>query len=157
MHILPEIAEKYKALAEIANAVIQSKGEDICWDNTINENLTVIGVDTNRVVWEFKVQRSHCNLLGSLHGGCVATIIDVCSSFSLLTFDGKEKWKYVGVSTDLAISYMRGISAGGLARIECNIQRVGKNMANIHTSIYDEKNNLCYTGSHTKFCIDSKM
>ncbi|KAI9019184.1 HotDog domain-containing protein [Phycomyces nitens] len=157
MYILPEIAEKYPTLAEFAAAVVRNRNEDHCWDNTINENLTAVKADTNKLTWEFKVQKSHCNMLGSLHGGCVATLIDVCSTCTILTYEGKSKWKTVGVSTDLSISYIRGISPGSVARIECEVQRVGKTMANIYTTIYDERNNLCYTGSHTKFCVDSKM
>lgn len=70
---------------------------------------------------------------------------------------GKRKWKLIGVSTDLGVSYMRGIPAGGKARLECDVQRVGKTLANIYTKVYDEAGNLCYAGSHTKYCIDANL
>jgi acyl-coenzyme A thioesterase 13 len=94
--------------------------------------------------------------LRNLHGGCVATLIDICSSFAILVSSGKP-WYMVGVSTDLSVAYLRGVTAGETIRIECEVQRVGKTLANMFTRIYDSENRLCYSGSHTKFNIDSKL
>lgn len=98
----------------------------------------------------------HFNRLGNLHGGCVATLIDICSSFAILVTTGKP-WSLIGISTDLSVAYLRGVPAGEVIRIECDVQRVGKTLANIFTRVYDSENRLCYSGSHTKFNIDSRL
>lgn len=51
------------------------------------------------------------NRLGNLHGGCVATLIDICSSFSIIVGSGKS-WNLIGISTDLSVAYLRGIAEG---------------------------------------------
>lgn len=68
-----------------------------------------------------------------------------------------KQWQLIGISTDLSISYLRGIAQGETLRIVCEVHRVGKTLANIFTKIYDSQNRLCYTGSHTKFNIDSRL
>ena len=82
---------------------------------------------------------------------------DLDQPMLLIQLIGKRKWKLIGVSTDLGVSYMRGIPAGRKARLECDVQRVGKTLANIYTKVYDEDGNLCYAGSHTKYCIDANL
>lgn len=80
----------------------------------------------------------------------------MCSSVALLVAGGKQ-WQIIGISTDLSISYLRGIAQGETIQIVCEVQRVGKTLASIYTKIYDAQNRLCYTGSHTKFNIDSRL
>jgi uncharacterized protein (TIGR00369 family) len=94
--------------------------------------------------------------LGNLHGGCVATLIDICSSFAIFVAEGKT-WNLAGVSTDLSVSYLRGVPEGETITLVCEVARVGKALANIHTKVYDNENRLCYAGTHTKFNIDSRM
>lgn len=84
-------------------------------------------------------------------------MIDLASSFAILVYDGKTKWKRMGVSTDLSVNYMLGVPAGENVKVECITQRVGKNLANVYTIIYNEAGKICYTGSHTKFSIDSRL
>jgi uncharacterized protein (TIGR00369 family) len=94
--------------------------------------------------------------LGNLHGGCVATLIDICSTFAIFVAEGKT-WNLGGVSTDLSVSYLRGVPEGETITLVCDVARVGKALANIHTKVYDNENRLCYAGTHTKFNIDSRM
>lgn len=94
--------------------------------------------------------------LGNIHGGCVATLIDICSSFAIIVGSGKP-WQLIGISTDLSVQYLRGVAEGETLRIVCDVQRVGKTLANIFTRIYDSQGRLCYSGSHTKFNIDSRL
>lgn len=69
----------------------------------------------------------------------------------------KSQWGTIGVSTDLSISYMLAIPAGSKARLECDVQRVGKKLSYIYTKVFDESGRICYSGSHTKFNIDAKL
>ncbi|KAI8997145.1 HotDog domain-containing protein [Pilobolus umbonatus] len=126
-----------------------------CWE-TYLDDMTAIEASENQMVWEFKVEPHHCNITNNMHGGCVATLIDMCSSFTLVTA-ADRRWKYVGVSTDLSINYLQGVSVDEVIRIVCDVHREGKMLAYIYTKIYNKKGELCYTGSHTKFNIDSKV
>ncbi|CAO3591312.1 unnamed protein product [Absidia cylindrospora] len=127
----PAFADTYPQLYEMI--AFFDKSQTVCWDNAISKDLVLVKIAPGRLVWEMEVRESHCNQLGNLHGGCVATLIDVCTSFATLVHEGKTKWKTMGVSTDLSVSYILGVPAGETIQIECNVQRVGKNLANIST------------------------
>ncbi|KAI7892310.1 HotDog domain-containing protein [Mucor mucedo] len=157
MKIAPHIAEKFPRLLEAVNFTVGSReGGSVSWENNVSESLSIVDAETDKLTWEFKIEHHHCNQLSNLHGGCVATLIDMCSSVALLVAGGKQ-WQIIGISTDLSISYLRGIAEGETIHIVCEVQRVGKTLASIYTKIYDGQNRLSYTGSHTKFNIDSRL
>ncbi|KAI9244302.1 HotDog domain-containing protein [Phascolomyces articulosus] len=157
MKITAEAAKKYPALEELVSLYSSRQQKSVFWEDKVHAELEIVDALPNKLIWEFKVEEKHCNQLGNIHGGCVATIIDICSSFAILTYEGKGGWSLIGVSTDLAVSYMSGIAAGQTCRLECDVQRVGKTLANIYTTVYNEDGKLCYSGSHTKYCIDSRL
>lgn len=66
-------------------------------------------------------------------------------------------WRSPGISTELAVSYIAGAPEGAKLRVENELLRSGKTLANLYTKVYDETGRLCYTGTHTKFCLDSKL
>ncbi|KAI8360882.1 HotDog domain-containing protein [Choanephora cucurbitarum] len=148
MKIAKEVAKKCPRLELYATSFFTKSKDDLAsWDDSIASTLSL----------EFVVEQSHCNLLSRLHGGCVATLIDVCSSFAIMVSSGRHQWEMIGVSSDLSVTYMSGAAVGQVVRIECETQRVGKNLANIYTKIYDQQNRVCYSGSHTKFNIVPRM
>ncbi|KAI9496179.1 HotDog domain-containing protein [Zychaea mexicana] len=157
MKISTEAAQKYPALEEMVQWYSRRMEKTVFWEDKVHAELEIVEALPNKLIWNFNVTEKHCNQLGNIHGGCVATIIDICSSFAILTYEGKGGWKLIGVSTDLAVSYMSGIAAGQTARLECEVQRVGKSLANIYTKVYNDQGKLCYSGSHTKYSIDSRL
>ncbi|KAI8074285.1 HotDog domain-containing protein [Gilbertella persicaria] len=158
MKLLDSIAQEYPRLSDMVQHYAREKPTGpFCWEDYVGPNLRIIAAEPDKLTWEFKVDEQHCNSLGNLHGGCVATLIDICSSFAILVSSNKRQWQLIGISTDLSIAYLSGVAKDNVLRIECEIQRVGKTLANIFTKIYDQDNRLCYTGSHTKFNIDSRL
>ncbi|KAI8370320.1 HotDog domain-containing protein [Radiomyces spectabilis] len=157
MQIASHVVHKYPALKEHCDIYSNRKAKHVFWEDQVAHSLSIVDAAPNKLIWEFTVEEIHCNQLGNLHGGCVATIIDICSSFAILVHEGKAKWSLIGVSTDLSVSYMRGVPEGVTIRLECEVQRVGKTLANIYTKVYDDHGNICYSGSHSKYCIDSRL
>ncbi|GAA5797085.1 HotDog domain-containing protein [Helicostylum pulchrum] len=156
MKITQDISERYPKLLETVDYYNRTTIQrPVFWEDNVG-GLSIVEAVTDRLTWEFLVEESHCNQLGNLHGGCVATLIDICSSFSIIVGSGKP-WNLIGVSTDLSVAYLRGISEGETIRIVCEVQRVGKVLSNIFTRIYDSEGRLSYSGSHTKFNIDSRL
>ncbi|GAA5809834.1 hypothetical protein MFLAVUS_003249 [Mucor flavus] len=125
----------------------------VFWEDNVR-GLNIVEAVPDKLTWEFFSRGA--TLLGNLHGGCVATLIDICSSFSIIVGSGKP-WNLIGISTDLSVAYLRGIAEGETIRIVCEVQRVGKTLSNIFTRIYDSEGRLSYSGSHTKFNIDSRL
>ncbi|KAG2204192.1 hypothetical protein INT46_006076 [Mucor plumbeus] len=156
MKITKDAATSYPRLQDMVDYYNQKADGPTFWEHSVEKHLSIIAAKPNVLSWEFKVEEFHCNQLGNLHGGCVATLIDICSSFAVLVGTGK-KWELIGVSTDLSVAYLSGVAEGDVIRLDCEVQRVGKNLANIFTRVYDQKNRLCYSGSHTKYNIDSRL
>ncbi|KAI8143650.1 HotDog domain-containing protein [Fennellomyces sp. T-0311] len=158
MRINPSVGEKYPLLQEMVTNYAERNKTKIFWEDKVQGELTLVNAVPNKLTWEFEVKDKHCNMLKNIHGGCVATIIDICSSFAIMVYEGKHKWKFVGVSTELSVNYLAGMSPGQTARLECEVQRVGKSLGNIYTRVYNnEDDKLCYTSSHAKYRVDSRL
>ncbi|KAG2217926.1 hypothetical protein INT45_012589 [Circinella minor] len=142
-----KVAQNYPALKKLVESYSSRKEKSVFWEDKVLGESNIIDALLNRLIWE----------LGNIHGGCVATLIDICSSLAILTYEGKGGWFFVGVSTDLTVSYMSGIAAGQTCRLECDVQRVGQSLANIYIKVYNKDGKFCYSRSHTKYCIDSKL
>ncbi|KAI7901431.1 HotDog domain-containing protein [Cokeromyces recurvatus] len=158
MKLDEKIAKRYPKLEEAVNYYGgKHDKQHLFWEDNVGNELSIVAAEPNKLTWEFAVKENHCNQLGNLHGGCVATLIDICSSYAILVATSHKPWNLIGISTDLSVAYLRGISEGEIIRIVCEVQRVGSTLSNIFTRIYDQENRLCYSGSHTKFNIDSRL
>lgn len=60
----------------------------------------MISASEGRVKIEFQVAEEHLNPMGTLHGGCTATLVDIVTSTALLATEKANP----GVSVDLCIS-----------------------------------------------------
>ncbi|KAI8880938.1 Thioesterase/thiol ester dehydrase-isomerase [Backusella circina FSU 941] len=155
MKITDAIAEKYPKLLENTTYYNMSE-KPTFWEDLLSKQMSIVAAEPDKLTWKFTVKDQHCNHMNNLHGGCVATLIDICSSFAVLVATGKE-WSLIGISTDLSVSYLRGVPEGEEITIVCDVLRVGTALGNIHTKIYNKKGELCFAGSHTKYCIDSRL
>lgn len=70
--------------------------------------MKVISAGDGKCDVEMKVEEEHTNILGTLHGGCTATLVDVISSYALLTHpklvENIEAFPNSGVSVDIHLS-----------------------------------------------------
>ncbi|CAO3630381.1 unnamed protein product [Cunninghamella blakesleeana] len=155
MKIAKKVARDHPDLEDLANLYARRVGKvPEFYEDFVSPYLTMVYSENDLLVWEFEVKDIHCNRMGSLHGGCAATIIDICSSFAILVHEGKHRWDLIGISSVLQVSYVRGVASGEKIRLECEVQKMGKNLGNIHTKVYDSNDELLYFGPHTKYCID---
>ncbi|CAL52417.1 Phenylacetic acid degradation-related domain [Ostreococcus tauri] len=96
---------------------------------------------------ELTVTAELTNRFGTLHGGCVATIVDVLTTVALLTLTDRG-----GVSTDLSCSYVAPAVLGERVRVECEVIRAGRTLAWMECAIKRiSDNSVLATGKHTKF------
>jgi len=73
-------------------------------------DLRVDKIDTKngRVTCTMPVTAGVQNAYGTLHGGCVATLVDVVGTMALLAANPKKP----GVSVDMSVSYVSAAKAG---------------------------------------------
>lgn len=103
-----------------------------------------------------KVTPECCNIIGSLHGGFMSTMFDHLSTLALNSHflaDGKEV--PASVSIDLSMTYISGVKDGQRIRMETEALRVGRKMAFLTASIYNQDKNdeLVAIGKHTKYIL----
>lgn len=172
MQIEKKVGEAYPELDSMIKTFQRVPGS--AFEQIYEDGLTVIAAEPNKLTWQFIVEDKHTNRFkknlfeiestpanfffryGNLHGGLVATLIDMCSSFALKLSKGVQ-WELIGVSTNMSIAYMKGVAPGNKIKLVSEVEHVGRTLANIYTKIYNEQGQLCYSGSHSKFNNAAKL
>ncbi|KAA8650624.1 hypothetical protein EYZ11_002753 [Aspergillus tanneri] len=108
-----------------------------------------------RVSFLFKVSPGMCNLFGSLHGGCAATLIDNLSTTILMGVSKPGYFSIGGVSRNLRVTYLRPVPLDTEARLVCEVVQVGRRLAFLKAEISRVDNgDLCIVGEHEKVNTD---
>jgi acyl-coenzyme A thioesterase PaaI-like protein len=94
------------------NNVLQAinDGYTSSFQSSFQDCLKAVRVEKRGVVFEFTVKEEHCNRYRTLHGGCIATLIDLCTSIgaSVVT----KTLIQMDVSIDLQVSFLVSTSGG---------------------------------------------
>eukprot|EP00891_Asterochloris_glomerata_P004867 jgi/Astpho2/4867/gw1.00069.118.1_t len=91
------------------------------------------------------------NRYGTLHGGCVATLVDTVGSAALVT-----KVENAGVSLHISVDYLSSwvhiCAGGGECLIEATVLRLGRTIAVVQVTLRNKQTGtLTAHGTHTKF------
>ncbi|KAL4965356.1 PaaI family thioesterase [Aspergillus stella-maris] len=112
------------------------------------DNLRVTAARPGTVNFELDIQKEHTNRLNILHGGTIASMVDLGGSLAVAS----RGLYATGVSTDLNVTYL---SSGGkvgdkiLAEVTCD--RFGKTLAYTSIKFMNTKGDMFARGSHTKY------
>jgi acyl-coenzyme A thioesterase 13 len=90
---------------------------------------------------------------GSLHGGAVALIFDICTSTALTACAKEGFWDTGHVSRDLNCRYLRPVPAGQKIWIESEVVHLGKRLASLTGRIKNEDGKVCYICDHQKAAV----
>lgn len=112
------------------------------------QNLKLTHAEPGKVNFELTVEKQHTNRLGILHGGTIASMVDLGGSLAVAS-----KGLYsTGVSTDINITYLAsGGPVGNKVRAEVTCDRFGKTLAFTSIAFRNEEDVLFARGSHTKY------
>lgn len=97
---------------------------------------------------ELVIRDTSLNPYGTVHGGALFTMCDVCSGVAARS-DGRA---YVTENAD--ISYLRAVSEGRLLAKSCVIHR-GRTRCVVDVKVYDDQEHLICTGTFSFFCVDA--
>ncbi|PBP19616.1 thioesterase superfamily protein [Diplocarpon rosae] len=86
---------------------------------------------SGHVVFVYTVPPAHGNPLGNLHGGCTATIFDVCTTAALAPVARPGFWVGAGVSRTLHVTYLRPIPVGERVLVECEVVHAGRRLCTL--------------------------
>lgn len=99
-----------------------------------------------QVTFRMTVAPELCNRLGTLHGGCAATLVDVLTSTVLLALDQPGS-----VSRSLALKYVRAAPMGSDVLIVNELVHVGRKLALVKCEIRRaDTGDVCVIGEHDK-------
>ncbi|KAI8898450.1 HotDog domain-containing protein [Globomyces pollinis-pini] len=118
----------------------------------ILQKLKVISCDSTAgiAIIEMPVEEIHLNGYKTLHGGVIATLIDVCAFFANSV---KAQYLEPAMSTDLTVSYLSTARLGDVVRVVTKCNKIGKTMS-FNTSEIFANGKLIATGSHSKFAVE---
>ncbi|KAJ5925213.1 hypothetical protein N7454_007852 [Penicillium verhagenii] len=142
--------------------LIGKKAADVRWDVNAREcNLRFESATRgppSKAAFTFTVTPSLSNTLGSLHGGCAATLIDILSTTILLGVSSPGKFGFGGVSRNLRLTYLRPVPIETEARIVVEIVHVGKRLALLRAEIQNANTGaVCVVGEHEKANTDPEV
>ncbi|KAE8353968.1 HotDog domain-containing protein [Aspergillus coremiiformis] len=108
-----------------------------------------------RVSFLFEVVPKISNYMGTLHGGCAATLIDVLSTTLLLGLSQPGHFSLGGVSRNLRLTYLRPVPRDLEIRLVCEVIHLGKRLALLRGEIQRADNGaVCVVGEHEKANTD---
>lgn len=92
-----------------------------------------------------------CNRRGTLHGGAIAQLIDICTTIALAPIARSGFWEFAGVSRTLSVTYLRPAPAGMEVRIVAEVVQAGKRVCSLSARVVDGKMGAWLaTGEHCK-------
>ncbi|KAF7265459.1 acyl-coenzyme A thioesterase 13-like [Rhynchophorus ferrugineus] len=116
--------------------------------------IKVLSLENGTCTAELKVEEEHSNILGGLHGGLSATLVDTLSTYALLSH---KHGQVPNVSVNINMEYIKGAKIGDEIQIFANTVRVGKTLAFLEVSIKDKATGkILVKGSHTKYMMHPK-
>lgn len=132
------------------------------WMNQLVPHLQV--TDHNRegphpsIDFRFVVRKEHCNNIGSLHGGCTATLFDICTTLPLAFITQPGYWHMLGISRTLTITYATAAHEGDVVLISCKIIQAGNKLATIQGVMKKAlTGQVVATCEHGKYNVNSQI
>ena len=105
-------------------------------------------VEPGRAVVRLPVTEAVCNPVGTLHGGAIATLVDIAGTLALMTSDAESR---PGVTTDLTVSYLSAAPLGDVVLAEARTLKAGRTLGFVEVAIRNAEGKLLAQGRMTKF------
>lgn len=132
-----------------AQTLIKSSGfgASLLTDINFNPEKNIVASPSNKELqFQFSVTPSMCNVFGSLHGGCTATLGDVFTTIHLWSLFPESKH----VSIDLSVNYYRAVTVNTALLCTTRVLKSGKRIAFTEFEFANEKLEVVAKGFHNK-------
>ncbi|KAK9812786.1 hypothetical protein WJX72_003675 [[Myrmecia] bisecta] len=123
------------------------------FDTTALSGIRDVTTSPGRLQCVMKVTPRVANRYGTLHGGCIATLVDTVGSAALVTQSTRS-----GVSLNISVDYLSPMPSGEDCEIDARVVKVGKNIATINVELRRKQTKqLVAQGTHVKFMAASEV
>ncbi|KAK9679014.1 Thioesterase superfamily [Popillia japonica] len=137
---------KFTSAEKAIQLLFTSKG----FDNVLHA-VKIITSGNGSVTAELKVDEEHLNLVGMMHGGFSATLVDVVSGIGLLTHKVGLR---PSVSINMNLDYLSSAKVGDTIQIISDTLKAGNNLAFLQIEIKNKETGVILVkGTHTKFLL----
>ena len=112
---------------DLATRMLTMVDDDI-FDYSLSRALTVVSASQTpkpRVLTRLTVTRAMCNVVGTLHGGAISTLFDMCTTLALIV---AGTWEIAGVTRTLSVTCLAPVFLGEEVEIEGEVVQVGKKL-----------------------------
>ena len=112
--------------------------------------LRVTRVYRDGIGMECVIEPHKLNLLGTLHGGVTATLVDAAAGVAIIGHLGGRP----ATTVDLTVSYLRPVTQGKV-HARSRIVKMGKTLAFATVEVKDSHGRMIATGSATYMLLES--
>ncbi|CAF9918145.1 MAG: hypothetical protein ALECFALPRED_000572 [Alectoria fallacina] len=155
------MAESKSSAITLAQKFVEAMfadSHDHGFDYDLCKAMTVVSASLTpkpQAVTRLTVTLAMCNISGTLHGGAISTLFDVCTTVALATARRKGYWEMAGVTRTLSTTCLSPVFPGDEIEIEAEVAHIGKKLAHILAKMTLVSNGkLVATGVHDKANID---
>ncbi|GJQ81634.1 hypothetical protein Trydic_g8513 [Trypoxylus dichotomus] len=135
------------AVDKVTKILLNLKGFDkIC------HSIKILTAGNGSIKAELKVTSEHVNTMGTLHGGYIATLVDVVSSLGLFSHERGFKNQ---ATVNININYLSSAKEGDTVEILSNTLKLGKTLAFMRVELKNKETGILFAnGSHTMYLFD---
>ncbi len=149
---------KGNKVKEILEIYLKKKNFTKTWAPDISKNLKLIEGShklilnpSTDVLFSLKVDPSYCNILGVMHGGAIATLIDTTTT---LAVSGLDRTYRQNVSVELSTYYQNPVKMDSTILIINKATKIGRRISYSTGDIYDENFKLLSNSNHVKAMLE---
>ncbi|EPS28141.1 hypothetical protein POX_e07114 [Penicillium oxalicum] len=153
-----KLSEFEEFVYECCDGVGSGENWDVCASDSNLRFESATRGPPAKVSFLINVTPEMSNALGTLHGGCAATLIDTLSTIILRGVSEPGKFTMGGVSRNLNVTWLRPVPTGTEIRVVCEVIHVGKRLALLRAEIQRANTgDVCVVGEHGKANTDPEM
>jgi uncharacterized protein (TIGR00369 family) len=110
-------------------------------------------IDLDKCVLEMPIDPNAFGGTGNLHGGALATLIDVCSAMAASRANPFDFETHSLVTADLHVRYLGRPSGGDAVRAEARVVRAGRMLMVVETRVLDVNDKVIATGDFSSMLV----
>ncbi|KAL9980838.1 hypothetical protein ACROYT_G009476 [Oculina patagonica] len=129
-------------IRQVIMSAFSSKGFD-----RLAKTVELLSLQEGKASFKMKVDESHLNGIGTLHGGMTAFLVDNLTTAAVLT----KPPHLPGVSIDMNLNYLRAAPLGEEITINAEVVKMGRTLVFTSAELLNKDGKLIAKGSHTKF------
>ena len=113
-------------------------------------------IDREVAILEIPIGPNAFGGTGNLHGGALATLIDVTSAMAAVRHNPFDFEKTSLVTADLHVRYLGRPSGGDTVRAEARVVRSGRMLIVVETRVLDEADRIIATGDFSAMLVERR-